>query len=147
MNTLFVNWIGEKPMEKIFTSLRIVLWTNVLSKLVQSSNKAFLFMFEHEENQAFIECFKRLELIQNGEKYFLERISNEQQEMMKNRLNASSFISFDDDERMIVNIEHVEKDYLLKSSKESSSRWRIFFDDFMQNWMFSSSTWRSSFIW
>ena len=125
MNYLFVNWLGDKPLEKVFTSLRVVLWTNVLNKLLYASNKTFLFTFDqHEENQSFIDCLKRLELIQDGEQLFLQSPSNEQQEMMKNRLQTSPLISFDDDQRMLVNIEHVEKDYLLKSSKESSSRWR-----------------------
>ena len=79
-------------------------------------------MFEYEDNRLFIEELEKFQLINDEEKSFLEKASNEQEEIMKNLLKNSPLISFDEDKRMMVNIEHLDKDYLLKSSKESSGR-------------------------
>lgn len=79
-------------------------------------------MFEDEENRLFSEELNKFQLINDEEKSFVEKLSNEEREIMKNRLKDSPLISLDDDGRMMVNIEHVDKDYLLKSSKESSGR-------------------------
>lgn len=122
MNYLLVHWLGENPVEKIFTSFRILLWSNVFNRLLYSVKTKYLFMFEDEENRLFSEELNKFQLINDEEKSFVEKLSNEEREIMKNRLKDSPLISLDDDGRMMVNIEHVDKDYLLKSSKESSGR-------------------------
>ncbi len=61
-----------------------------------------------------------LNLFKDDEQYFLEISSNDQQEIIENRLENSSLISYDNDKRMMVNIKHVDNDYLLKSVKETS---------------------------
>jgi len=115
MNYLFVIWLGEKPVEKVFTSLRIILWTNVLNKLLYPSKNLFLLMFDMDIN-----FLSQLNLLKDEEQYFLEISSNDQQQIIENLLKNSPLISYDNDMRMIVNIEHIDNDYLLKSVKESS---------------------------
>jgi hypothetical protein len=122
MTYLFVIWLGEKPVEKIFTSLRIILWSGVLNKLVDQSKNSFLMMFDTDINRSFIDLIDKLNLINDEEQYFLEISSNDQQQTIENRLRNSNFISYDNDNRLLINIEHVDKDYLLKSSKETSSK-------------------------
>ncbi|CAF1424737.1 unnamed protein product [Adineta steineri] len=122
MTYLFVIWLGEKPIEKVFTSLRIILWSNVLNKLVDQSKNSFLMMFDSDINRSFIDLIHKLDLMNDDEQYFLEISSNEQQQTIEKRLKNSSLISTDNDDRLTVNIEHVDNDYLLKSSKETSIR-------------------------
>ncbi|CAF3395769.1 unnamed protein product [Rotaria sp. Silwood1] len=113
---------SEKPIEKVFTSLRIILWSNVLNKIFYQSKNSFLMMFDSDLNRLFINLIQNLNLINDKEKYFLEISSNDQQQTIENLLKNSKFISYDNDNRLIVNIEHVDNDYLLKSSKETSIR-------------------------
>lgn len=124
MTYLYVIWLGEKPIEKVFTSLRIVLWSNVLSKLVDHSKNAFLMMFDMDLNRSFIDLMSKLDLINIDEKAFLEITSNDQQQTIENILKSSPLISYDEDNRFLINIEHVEKDYLIKTSKETSSNYQ-----------------------
>lgn len=121
MTYLFVLWLGEKPIEKVFTSLRIVLWSNVLNKLLDKSKNSFLMMFDPDINRSFIDLIHKLNLMNDEEQNFLEISSNDQQQTIENLLKNSKFISYDNDNRFMVNIEHVDNDYLLKSSKETSS--------------------------
>ncbi|CAF3394700.1 unnamed protein product [Rotaria sp. Silwood1] len=122
MTYLFVIWLGEKPIEKVFTSLRIILWSNVLNKIFYQSKNSFLMMFDSDLNRSFVNLIQYLNLINDKEKYFLEISSNDQQQTIENLLKNSKFISYDNDNRLIVNIEHIDNDYLLKSSKETSIR-------------------------
>jgi hypothetical protein len=122
MKYLFVIWLSENPIEKVFTSLRIILWSNVLNKLLDQSKNAFLMMFDTDRNHSFMEFIHKLNIMKDEEQYFLEISTNDQQEMMENILKTSKFISFDHDNRLMINIEHVDNDYLLKSSKDSSSK-------------------------
>ena len=122
MKYLFVIWLNEKAIEKVFTSLRIILWSNVLNKLVDQSKNSFLMMFDEDINRSFIEILNKLNLMNNTEEYFLEISSNNQQERIENILKNSKLISFDNDNRLLVNIEHIDNDYLLKSTKDNSVR-------------------------
>jgi hypothetical protein len=122
MKYLFVIWLSENPIEKVFTSLRIILWSNVLNKLLDQSKNAFLMMFDTDRNHSFMEFIHKLNIMKDEEQYFLEISTNDQQEMMENILKTSKFISFDHDNQLMINIEHVDNDYLLKSSKDSSSK-------------------------
>jgi len=122
MTYLFVIWLGEKAVEKIFTSLRIILWSGVLNKLLDQSKNSFLMMFDTDINRSFIDLIHKLNLINDEEQYFLEISSNDQQQTIENLLKNSNFISYDNDNRLLINIEHVDKDYLLKSSKETTSK-------------------------
>ncbi|CAF1111220.1 unnamed protein product [Adineta steineri] len=122
MTYLFVIWLGEKPIEKVFTSLRIILWSNVLNKLVDQSKNSFLMMFDSDVNRSFIDLIHKLDLMNDDEHYYLEISSNEQQQTIEKRLKNSNLISIDNDNRLTVNIEHADNDYLLKSSKETSIR-------------------------
>jgi len=121
MKYLFVIWLGEKPIEKVFTSLRIILWSNVLNKLLNQSKNSFLMMFDRDINHLFIDFIHQLNLMKDEEQYFLEISSNDQQQIIENLLKNSKFISYDNDNRFIINIEHVDNYYLLKSSKDISS--------------------------
>ncbi|CAF4496183.1 unnamed protein product [Rotaria sp. Silwood2] len=122
MTYLFVIWLGEKPIEKVFTSLRIILWSNVLNKIFHQTKNSFLMMFDNDLNRSFIDLIQKLNLINDEEQYFLEISTNDQQQTIENLLKNSKFISHDNDNRLIVNIEHVDNDYLLKSSKDISIR-------------------------
>ena len=122
MKHLFVIWLSENPIEKVFTSLRILLWSNVLNKLLDQSRNDFLLMFDEDTNQSFIEIMNKLNLMKNEEKYVLEIITNDQQERIEKSFQNSKLISFDQDNRLLVNIEHIDNDYLLKSTKDSSVR-------------------------
>ncbi|UJR36413.1 hypothetical protein I4U23_029136 [Adineta vaga] len=123
MNYLFVIWLGEKPIEKVFTSLRILFWSNVLNKLLHQSKNSFLMMFDFDTNHSFIDLINKLHLMNdNEEQDFLQISSNEQQQIIENLLKNSHSISFDDDNRITINIEHVDRDYLIKSSNETSIR-------------------------
>ncbi|CAF0838903.1 unnamed protein product [Rotaria sordida] len=113
---------SEKPIEKVFTSLRIILWSNVLNKIFHQSKNSFLMMFDSNQNRSFIDLIHQLNLINDEEQYFLEISSYDQQQTIENFLKNSKFISYDNDNRLIVNIEHVDNDYLLKSSKDTSIR-------------------------
>lgn len=125
MKYLFVIWLGEKAIEKVFTSLRIILWSNVLNKLLNESKNSFLIMLDKDKNQSFIDLIEKFNLINNEEKYFLELSSNDQQESIEKLLKNSKLISYDNDNRLMINIEHVEKDYLIKSSKDNSNFVRL----------------------
>lgn len=122
MSYLFVIWLGEKPIEKVFTSLRISLWSNVLNKILNGSKNRVLMMFDNDTNRSFINLLERLDLINEEDHSFLEISSHDQQQMIENLLNNSKLISYDEDNRLMVNIEHVDKDYLLKSSNETSGK-------------------------
>ncbi|CAF1280597.1 unnamed protein product [Adineta ricciae] len=123
MSYLFVIWLGEKPIEKVFTSFRILLWSNVLKKLAYSTKSSFLMMFDSDMNRSFVELIQKLNLMNdNEEQSFLQISTNDQQQTFENLLKSSPFISFDSENRMMINIEHVESDYLVKSSNESSIR-------------------------
>jgi len=121
MNYLFVIWLGEKSIEKVFTSLRIILWSNVLNKLLNQSKNSFLMMFDSDINHLFIDFLHQLNLMKDEEQYFLEISPNDQQQTIENLLKNSKFISYDNDNRLMMNIEQVDNDYLLKSSKDTSS--------------------------
>ena len=118
MNYFFVIWLGEKPMEKIFTSLRILLWLNILNKLFNQSKNSFLFMFDID----LMEWINRLNLLKDEELNFLQISSADQQERFENLLKNSKLISYDNENRLMVNIEEIDNDYLLKSTKDLSSR-------------------------
>ncbi len=120
MNYLFVIWLGEKPIERVFTSLRIILWSNVLNKLLDQSKNSFLMMFDVDINRSFVDLMDKYNLMKDEKQDFLEISSNDQQQTIENRLKNSTLISYDNDNRLIVNIEHVDNDYLLKSSKDTS---------------------------
>jgi hypothetical protein len=120
MNYLFVIWLGEKPIERVFTSLRIILWSNVLNKLLNQSKNSFLMMFDIDINRSFVDLMDKCNLMKDEKQDFLEISSNDQQKTIENRLKNSALISYDNDNRLIVNIEHVDNDYLLKSSKDTS---------------------------
>ncbi|CAF1147680.1 unnamed protein product [Rotaria magnacalcarata] len=122
MTYLFVIWLGEKPIEKVFTSLRIILWSNVLNKILRQSKNSFLMMFDIDTNRSIIDCIEKFNLLNDEEQDFLEISSNDQREKIETLLKSSKFISHDDDQRFLVNIEHVDQDYLIKSSKETSVR-------------------------
>lgn len=122
MSYLFVIWLGEKPIEKVFTSLRISLWSNVLNKILNGSKNRVLMMFDNDTNRSFINLLERLDLINEEDHSFLEISSHDQQQIIENLLNNSKLISYDEDNRLMVNIEHVDKDYLLKSSNETSGK-------------------------
>jgi signal transduction histidine kinase len=79
-------------------------------------------MFNIDLNRSFIDLIHNLNLMINEEEYFLEISSDDQQKIIENLLKNSKLISYDNDNRLIINIEHVENDYLLKSSKETSSK-------------------------
>ncbi|CAF4733423.1 unnamed protein product, partial [Rotaria socialis] len=113
---------SEKPIEKVFTSLRIILWSNVVNKILRQSKNSFLMMFDIDTNRSIIDLIEKFNLLNDEEQYFLEISSNDQQEKIETLLKSSKLISHDDDQRLLVNIEHVDQDYLLKSSKETSVR-------------------------
>jgi hypothetical protein len=121
MKYLFVIWLGEKPIEKVFTSLRIILWSNVLNKILNQSKNSFLMMFDSDINRLFIDFLHQLNLMKNQEQYFLEISSNDQQQTIENLLKNSKFISYDNDNRLMINIEHIDNNYLLKSTNKTSS--------------------------
>jgi len=121
MSYLFVIWLGEKPIDKIFTSLRIILWSNVLNKLLNQTKNSFFMMFDNDINQSFIDLLHKFNLMKDEEQNFLEISSNDQQQIIENLLKNSKFISYDNENRLMVNIEHIDNDYLLKSSKDTSS--------------------------
>lgn len=146
MNYLFVIWLGEKPIERVFTSLRIILWSNVLNKLLNQSKNSFLMMFDIDINRSFVDLLDKCNLMKDEKQDFLEISSNDQQKTIENRLKNSTLISYDNDNRLIVNIEHIDNDYLLKSSKDTSGRRSIFPFDSTNSSKFSSITRRYSFI-
>jgi DNA-binding transcriptional regulator/RsmH inhibitor MraZ len=121
MSYLFVIWLGEKPIDKVFTSLRIILWSNVLNKLLNQTKNSFFMMFDNDINQSFIDLLHKFNLMKDEEQNFLEISSNDQQQIIENLLKNSKFISYDNENRLMVNIEHIDNDYLLKSSKDTSS--------------------------
>ena len=122
MSCLFVIWLGDRPIEKLFTSLRICLWLNIFNKLSNETKHLFLLMFDEETNRNFIDIvIHKLHLLENQQIYFLNKLESnpfDDEEFVKSQ---SNLISFDKDHRLVVNIEHVDSDYLLKSSKDTSS--------------------------
>ncbi len=78
-------------------------------------------MFDNDINQSFIDLLHKFNLMKDEEQNFLEISSNDQQQIIENLLKNSKFISYDNENRLMVNIEHIDNDYLLKSSKDTSS--------------------------
>ncbi len=126
MSYLFVLWLGENPVEKVFTSFRIILWSNVLNKLLNQSKNAFLWMVDKEKNGLLMDLVDQFDLLKDAEQHFLEVADNDQQARIEELLKNSKLIFRYHDNQWMVNIEDVEQDYLLKSSKETSSRDEIF---------------------
>lgn len=120
MPYLFVIWPGDRPVEKVFTSLRLALWANVLNKLLSQGKNSFLMMFDSDTNRSFVELIRNSTFINDGEHDFLQMSSADQQQTIEKRLRSSNLISYDSDDRMLVNIEHLSKEYLLKSSNETT---------------------------
>ena len=77
-------------------------------------------MLDTDVNSEWMDLFSQWNLMKEEERDFLEISSDDQQKMIENRLKNSELISYDEDKRMMINVEHVDHDYLLKSSKESS---------------------------
>lgn len=78
-------------------------------------------MFDEEMNRSLLDItIQKLNLFENQKIYFVDKLQSNCQfdEIVKNKPNL---ISFDNDHRLIVNIEHVDNDYLLKSTKETTS--------------------------
>ena len=95
MSYLFVIWLGEKPIEKVFTAFRVLLWSNVLNKLVHPTKSSFLMMFDSDMNRSFVELIQKLKLMNdNEEQNFLQISTNDQQQTIENLLKSSPFISF-----------------------------------------------------
>jgi hypothetical protein len=122
MSHLFVFWLGDKPIEKAFTSLRIILWANVLNRLLSQPKSSFLMMFHPDTSRSFIDLFHNLHFLDDEEQDFLQISSADQQQTIEKQLQSSNLISYDGDNRMLVNIEHVDSDYLLKSSNDTSGK-------------------------
>ena len=122
MAYLFVLWLGEKAAEKVFTSLRLILWSIVLNRLFPLSKNRFLIMMDRGEHHSFSDLLRQLNLMIEEEQHFLQMLTDDQRESIGDLLKASKSISSDAEHRLMVNIEHVDDDYLLKSSKETSSK-------------------------
>ena len=126
MKYLFVIWLGEKPVEKIFTSLRIILWANALNKILEEFNNVFLMMLDINMNHSFIDLIDKLNLLNNVQKDFLEAASHDQRQILENLLKTSEIISHDCHNQLMINIEHIDQDYLLKTSKDTSSKYNAY---------------------
>ena len=123
MTDLFVLWLGEEAAQKVFTSLRLVLWSSVLSQLGdQSKSRAFLLMIDEDSNRTSVNLVAKLDLLVDHKLDFLELATSDEQQAIESRLSASPLVSVDQDDRLIVDIEHVDQDSLLKSSKETFSK-------------------------
>ena len=123
MTHLCVLWVGEQAAEKVFTSLRMVLWSTVLRQLGdQSSSHACLLMIDQDSNGTFVDVLGKLNLMIDEKPAFLELATSDEQQAMESRLRGSPLVSVDHEDRLVVDIEHVDHDSLLKSSKEKSSK-------------------------
>lgn len=125
MKYSFVIWLGDKPIEKVFTSLRIILWSNVLNKLLNQTKNSFLFMLDKDQNSLFIDLIERLNLLNNEDIFYLQISSNDQHESIENLFKTSKVISYDEDNRLMINTEYIDQDYLAKSSKDNTNFIRL----------------------
>ena len=121
MAYLFVLWLSETAAEKVFTSLRLLLWSTTLDRLLHRSKNRFLIMVNRDDHHSLWNLLHRLNLMIEEEQHFLHILTDDQRQAIKESLKASKLISSDEEHRLMVNIEHVDADYLLKSSKETSS--------------------------
>lgn len=79
-------------------------------------------MVDRDEHHSFSDLLRQLNLTIEDEQHFLQKLTDDQRKSIEGLLNASKLISSDAEHRLMVNIEHVHDDYLLKSSKETSSK-------------------------
>lgn len=83
MSSIAVLWLNDRPIDRLFTSIRLFLWSNVFKKL----RRARIFVFLHKEK--LDELFRLVERIQTDffdidqNVEFLQSIPDEKRDEMK----------------------------------------------------------------
>jgi hypothetical protein len=123
MSDVFIVWPGEKTVEKVFTSLRLFLWSAVASQLVTDGCSRFFVMSDRTGNEDFLRLLAQMNLLVNETMHFLPQIDDHEKETIERALRASPLMSFEDDKkRLLLDQQQIENDFLLKTSTETTGK-------------------------
>lgn len=122
MHQIYILWLTNQTIEKIFTSLRMIQWSTLIDKLLDYDHSQFLVLSDSHANEHFWELVQRYRFISNEKVRFLEKATFNDYTLINDRIKQSASISIDEDQRYRITIDDVDDDYLLKSTKETSSK-------------------------